>query len=226
MELADTFELWQRLAGESESDPWNADSLYGFFQTFRPMGAAQAEALRQALLPIPQGAEVLERLKVAFAADDGHPPSRGYFDAFRPTPLSAAEAAGLVRAFLAKVTAMATASNCPELVELLRDVHVSTVVGKRPFPTVQHPTQALLHDVVCDWFLSLQRQPTWAYELNEAFFSVACDLYLGWHFMWPWFAASSAIDEPFAPWCELWLHGVEYRFVADSSLEVYLPEAG
>jgi hypothetical protein len=80
-----------------------------------------------------------------------------------------------------------------------------------------------MYDVLCDWELSLLRNPPWVKELEEAFYSIACDYYLAWHLMWPWLRGASPVEEPFRPYLDLWRRGVDLRFESESSVFLYLP---
>jgi hypothetical protein len=55
---AEVFRLWKSIAGDEAAAPWDEDRAFGFFQGFRPHG----NGLDSALLPLPGGAQVLERL--------------------------------------------------------------------------------------------------------------------------------------------------------------------
>jgi hypothetical protein len=41
--------------------------------------------------------------------------------------------------------------------------------------------------------------------------------------MWPWFGDSTDVKEPFAPYFNLWQHGVEYRFGGPSMATLFIP---
>ena len=43
--------------------------------------------------------------------------------------------------------------------------------------------------------------------LHEAFYSIACDYKIAHYLMWPLYRGSTEIEEPFAPYFELWTHG-------------------
>jgi hypothetical protein len=43
------------------------------------------------------------------------------------------------------------------------------------------------------------------------------------YLMWPFYGAASALDDPFAPYFELWRHGVKYRIFGETQVDLYLP---
>ena len=58
--------------------------------------------------------------------------------------------------------------------------------------------------------------------MEEAFYSMACDYYLAHYLMWPLYRGSTAIEEPYAPYFELWRHGAQAIFSEARRVTVYV----
>lgn len=226
MQLDEICALWQNLAGESDGEPWGEDGLYGFFQRFRPDG----NRLEEALLPLPNGRAVFERMKAIYAATksgwtDGES-SDGYFVVRNPLPIEPPEAEALVRKHLKQVAKIADEAGAEELVELLRAPTFSLSREAAPDSPDRHDTDLTIYDTLCDWVGALESDPPEVADLREAFYSIACDYPLSWYAMWPWFADATQLVDPFEPSFQLWRHGVEYRFDGPSSATIYVPQTG
>src|SRR5580765_4602831 len=120
MKEQEVFKLWQRLAGAPSTDLWGRDEICCFFQCFRPHG----EGLDKALLPLPQGKAILDRMAPIFAATADGCQSADSFDAYfivrKPPAISAANAEALVRRHLKSVAAIALSHGAAELFDRLR----------------------------------------------------------------------------------------------------------
>lgn len=226
MQLEEILALWKNAAGEPGGEPWCEDEVYGFFQRFRPDG----DRLEEALLPLQYGREVLKRMKAIYAATNSgwsdDESSDGYFVVRNPAPIEPAEAESLVRKHLEQVAKIAEEAGAEELVELLRAPTYSIAREAAPDSPDRHDTDLTIYDTLCDWVGALETDPPQVSDLNEAFFSIACDYPLAWYAMWPWFADAAQISDPFEPYFQLWRHGVEYRFDGPSSVTIHVPQRG
>jgi len=223
MGLCEILKRWQEAAGEHGAQSWGEDDLYGFFQRFRPGG----EKLDEALLPLPNGRPVYDRLKEIYAATSigwkDNETSDGYFVVRNPPPIKPSEIESLIREYLGTVAEIAALAGAAELAEPLQVATFTFASGPAPESPDRHDTELSIYDTLCDWVASLETAPSELADLREAFYSIACDYPLSWYLMWPWYAAATAIEDPFQPYFQLWRHGIEYRFDGPSSVIVYVP---
>jgi hypothetical protein len=223
MNVTDIFRDWQRLAGDLAAKPWGRDEIFGFFQRFRPTG----DGLEDALLPLPQGRAILDRIRPVFLVTSDGWQNAESFDAYfivrKPAPIDPATAEALVRSHLTNVAEIASSANVVELVDLLREPTLSISHESPPQTQGPHDTDTFIDDTLCNWEGSLSPDPAGITGLQEAFYSIACDYNVARHLMWPWFAKSTDLQEPFLPYFNLWLHGVTYRFVGPSTATVFIP---
>jgi len=223
MNVSEIFTLWRDAAGDPPDRSWDRDDIYGFFQRFRP----RADGLERALLPLPHGRAVLDRMLPIYSATSDGWQTDDYSDAYfvvrNPAPIDTSEAGALVRDHLRNVGRAAALAKVGELVELLREPALSFSFESPPRTPDRHDTDVFIYDTLCDWVRSLTADPPEITALRDAFYSIACDYFLAWHVTWPWFATATTMVEPFHPYFRLWQHGVEYRFDGASSATVYLP---
>ena len=57
---------------------------------------------------------------------------------------------------------------------------------------------------------------------EEAFYSIACDYNLAHYLLWPLYRDGTKIDEPFAPYFELWARGAKAIFEKPGRVTVYV----
>jgi len=83
-------------------------------------------------------------------------------------------------------------------------------------------SETIIHDLRSDWFLSLKPKQSDALLMGEAFYSIACDYYIADYLLWPLYQHSTVIEEPFAPYFELWTHGALAIFERPGQVTVYV----
>jgi len=211
---------------ETERD---ADSLIGFFQVFRPDGAAIADLYGD----LDEGPELVERLQRLYqAAGEDRRPQGGrdaYFIVRRPAGIDPEHARQLAESWL---DGMAKIAACVE--------DQSTLEALRPRPAIRvlegvppkHPRQAedksqLLKAIQAystGWYEKVQTSP-YADVLRPAYYFTTCDPMVRDYLMWPLYAGSAGVDDPFEPYFQLWRHGVKYRIFGESQIDLYLPRA-
>jgi hypothetical protein len=222
--LGETLSLWHRLADATEPVWTEPEQLSGFLQALR----YDEDRLELALLPLPHGEAVLARVREMFrvtASPPQTPSGDAYFVARHPTPLDEPLVLHVARSHLQAVQAIATNAGVAVLEQALVSPDVVIASGPAPASSDRHDTDSLIYDTVSDWIGTLEPDPPWIRELQEAFYGAACDYFIAWHLMWPWFARASDIGEPFASYFALWAHGIDLRFVDDVSVRVYVPTA-
>jgi len=225
MNVRDVFTLWRDACGDPPDRSWDRDDIFAFFQRFRPDG----RGLERALLPIPSGRAVLDRLLPIYSATSGGWQADrydAYFIVRNPAPIDRSDAGTLVRNHLSNLAGVAALAKVGELVELLRERALSFSFEVPARTQYRHDTDEFIYDTVSDWVGSLTPEPAEITALRDAFYSIGCDYFLAWHVMWPWYAKATTTIEPFHPYFRLWQHGVEYRFDGPSSVTVYLPRPG
>jgi hypothetical protein len=216
---------WKDVAGDTSPVPWvnQEDDLYGFFQRFRPDGRGVARVFQG----VKMGDAVLARL-LPFSQHTKEGAERdAYFVVRKPQVTNRQELLELMTQYLEKVRQMAVAADVRglrELVTLLGSIQIEIKQGEAPpHPVSPEPSFALIYDTLIDWFGSLEPVPSDVLLLEEAFYSMACEYPLAWYIMWPLYRESTAIQDPFAPYFQLWIRRAEFRFTNRELLTVYSP---
>lgn len=214
-------------AGSDPDTVLDADSLIGFFQTFRPDGAAIAGLYSE----LDIGDDLHERLDRLFrvSGDDRRPQGGrdAYFVVRNPPPLNPDLARQLARSWI---------EGLRELANVVGDSVISEVLAPTPIVRVlegippKHPkddsekSQLLcaLQEEASRLVLRIDAGP-YAPILRPAYYFTACDSMLRDYLMWPFYAASSGLKDPLEPYFELWRHGVKYRIFGETQIDLYLP---
>ncbi|WP_206108231.1 hypothetical protein [Paludisphaera soli] len=215
---------WKALTGDDSPNPWTFDHLAGFFQNFRPLGAGLAHAFEG----VAGADEILPRLLEVFRATaEGWSGVDGTYDAYflvrRPPPLAPPHAIELLRRHLENVKAMAVALGRHDLTAILDPAPPVTVAAGEPPRPPGHDAETMIYEVVGDYMGSLSPRESPMLRMGEAFWTIACDPNLGYHILWPLYRDSGSIEEPFAPYFELWKHGAAYRFTDDGDVRLHTP---
>jgi len=219
-------ERWKALAGDTSPEPWTPDQMAGFFQCFRPDG----QGLSQAFEGVECGEEILARLlEIYRATADGwlrENSHDGYFIVRNPPPTTSSQAEDLVRKHLKRVVAMAEAIGRAELTALLRQPpRIELTHGEAPSPSLDYDgPDSMIYEATNDFMHSLTPRESEALLMEEAMYAIACDYNLQYHCLWPLYRDATPIEEPFAPYFELWKRNLDYRFTGDSEVRVYVPE--
>jgi hypothetical protein len=224
------FAQCHRASGGAGASPSEPDDLIGLFQTFRPDGAG-ADGV---FLGLPQGECLHERLIPVFnAAGDPRRPTGGmdaYFIVRQPPPISGERVEALAADWLERLAAALSDVGESRLRDLLRaGLQVRVLEGKPP----KHPRQV---DQKCGLLRELERvgleftaalSPTCEVSsmLRQAYYFIACDPFLRDYLVWPIYQQGVTRDEPFAPYFELWRHGIKYRAFNDEVIDFYIPRS-
>ena len=62
-----------------------------------------------------------------------------------------------------------------------------------------------------------------AETLRPAYYFTACDAMLRDYLMWPLYARTTGLNDPFDSYFQLWKHGVKYRIFGEGQIDLYLP---
>jgi hypothetical protein len=195
------------------------DQLYGYFQCFRPDG----KGVDRVFAGIVGGGEIVQRLRQVYecTSDSSGP----YFIVRRPAPADPEKLMDLTTQHYLKVREFASAIGHAEHVrelEVLPKIEIRRErIPDRARSDVFAP-EASVYDVTGDWFAGLERIQSEALLLHEAFYSIACDYKIAHHLMWPLYRYSTEIEEPFAPYFELWTHGALPFFEKPGLVNVYV----
>jgi hypothetical protein len=203
--LGDILGHWSTLRGRSAGGNPTVDDTYGFFQSFRPNGYG----LEDALNPIPAGALVAARMRPLFSSTFNS--EDWNFVVRRPRLKSQDSILELGRSHLHSLQQIAAAVGDIETQRLLAVDQVET--SEEP-PMLEDDAELAASDVVTDYVVPLESTPAFAADLREAFYSIACDYYLAYYFMWPWFPSQRT--DLFSAYFELWLSGVRPVFFGRS----------
>ncbi|MDG2223273.1 MAG: apolipoprotein acyltransferase [Rubripirellula sp.] len=213
------------VAPETELD---ADSLIGFFQVFRPDGAAIAGLYED----FDVGDQLIERLgRLYAAAGDDRRPQGGrdaYFVVRRPLPLDPKLAESLATQWLTGIAELALHVGDTETHQtLVPTPKIRVLEGIPPkHPKREEEKSRLLSTVqqrVPGLVEKIQGGP-YAELLRPAYYFTACDNMVRDYLMWPLYQTmDAAVGDPHSPYFELWRHGVKYRIFGDDQVDLYLP---
>jgi hypothetical protein len=223
--------LIERCHQFANSDPeeLNADSLIGFFQLFRPDGAALSGLFDQ----LEAGEQLHARLEQLYASTgDDRRPSGGrdaYFVVRRPPAIDSDQATELGQRWLSRLAKLAEQLGDQQLADALTPLPKFRVLeGQAPkHPKAEQEKSALLKSLQAGAAELLQRIEAGphAADLRPAYYFIACDTMLRDYLMWPLYAAAlgETIADPFEPYFRLWQHGIKYRIFGNDQVDLYLP---
>ena len=224
-QLIRRFHEYAQLPVETAID---SDSLIGFFQVFRPDG----HALDGLFEEIDCGAQLHQRLNELYAtAGNDRRPQGGrdvYFLVRKPAPVDPVDAKILVGQWLTKLRELAIAVDDQPLAEQLETLpEIRVLEGKAPkHPKNEEEKSNLLKRMQTNAVEVVEKigspDPS-AQPLRQAYYFIACDAMLRDYLMWPLYAKSVDVVEPFAEYFQLWKHGAKFRYFNDRQLDVYLP---
>lgn len=205
----------------------NADSLIGFFQAFRPDGAAIAELYQE----LEVGDALIERLSRLYAAagDDRRPQGGrdAYFVVRNPPALDPDHADSLAQQWLSALADLALALGDAETYQTLQPTpKVRVLEGIPPkHPKAVEEKTPLLRTMQEDVPKLVERIDAGPYAevLRPAYYFTACDTLIRDYLMWPLYESATGMDDPLAPYFELWRHGVKYRIFREDQVDLYLP---
>lgn len=202
------------------------DSLIGFFQLFRPDGAAIGDLFDD----LEEGDLLHDRLSRLYAiAGEDRRTSGGrdaYFLVRHPKPLDPDSASQLASRWITGLAALARMVESHQVAETLETAPTIRVLEGIPpkHPKNEAEKSRLLLAMEESAGLSEQIQASpYAETLRPAYYFIACDPMLRDYLMWPLYAEATGLDDPFLPYFELWTHGVKYRIFSESRIDLYLP---
>lgn len=207
----------------------SADSLIGIFQAFRPDGLALAGIFDD----VEGGEEFAHRLgQVYDATGDARRPDAmrdAYFIVRRPAPIAADLAGGYAMEFFLNLATLARHLGSDQLTSVLeRKPQMRVLEGKPP----KHPKAAaeraqLLKAIEQEGATlteAFTAEDSVAAILRPACYFIACDPFLRDYVLWPLLKKGSReLGDPFAPYFDLWRHGVKYRIFQEDQIDIYLP---
>jgi hypothetical protein len=224
-------------ANELDARVWKTeDDLFAFFDCFRPNG----KDLEKVFAEVVGGDEILQRLLKVYGLKDTSSPW-GYFIVRQPSSATPERLVDLTTQHLEKVRQIAHSylsesdqkkkiderdkATAAELIGLLEgDLQIK--VKRQPRPVRLQPDydapETIIYDMLSDWFNDLVPTESDALLMDEAFYSIACDYKIADYLMWPLYRDSTNIEEPFAPYFELWTHGAIPIFERPEMVTVYL----
>jgi hypothetical protein len=195
------------------------DDLFGFFDWFRPDGAG----LEKVFVNLVGGDEILQRTRTIYELN-GTSTESGDFVVHRPRPATLEKLLDLTTQHLEKMRQIARSLGEGIVTEL--EVRPEIEIKREaiaPRTQSNHYTpEADIYDVTGGWFGDLRPLQSEALLLGEAFFSIASDYRIAHHLLWPLYRHSTQIDEPFAPYFELWTHGAMPFFGKPGLVTLYV----
>jgi hypothetical protein len=216
------------IVGFADDAPCDGDALIGMLQRFRPQG----EALDGLFDTLPMGAALHGRLRQLYsAAGNSARPGGGqdaYFIVRNPPALAPGRARALAQQWLDSMLALARETGFDELAEVLDPLpEVRVLQGIAPKQTKADLAEFPLYQAIKQQAAELSERLPVANQalelLRPAYYFAACDGMLRDYLLWPVYQPYSQLDDPFAPYFELWRHGAKLRAFADDSVDVYLP---
>lgn len=207
---------------ELEATVWkDEDDLFAFFDCFRPDGTG----VERVFAGVVGGDEILQRLLKVYESTKESLNAWGYFIVSRPALTTPQRLVELTAQHLDKARQIARShldAELARLMETLPQIEIARVPAPdRKLPDYDTP-ETMVYDVVGDWFRELVPVQSDALLLHEAFYSITCDYNIAYYLLWPLFRHSTNIEEPFAPYFELWTHGAHAIFEKPGLVTVYV----
>jgi hypothetical protein len=193
--------------------------LYGYFECFRPDG----KHVERVFAGIVGGDEIIERLRKVYESTKES--SGPYFIVRRLAPATPERLADLTTQHYMKVRQIARSVDDERLASelaVLPEIEIKRESLPDRLRSDVNAPEASVYDVTGDWFGGLNPIESDALLLREAFYSIACDYKIAQHLMWPLYRHSTEIEEPFAPYFELWTHGALPFFGKPGLVTVYV----
>ena len=200
---------WAMLAGMTEQAVNEKSDLIGLFQRFRPTG----QGLEPLFEAIPLGEALLARLKHCYEATAENYDENDLY--FIPRPARRCEpeqAIILLNAHFESLKDLAFLMQEYDLVELFTKIDPKPIEREvvDHFMPVDESPDVWIDDLVTDFFTTVFPVESPLTLLHDAVYSMANDKLLQSYIMWPLYAPSATIDDPFSPYFELWKHGIAY----------------
>lgn len=204
-----------------EARTWkDEDDLFAFFDCFRPDGTG----VEKIFAGVVGGEEIIPRLLRVFECTGEGFKRDMYFIVRRPVRATPDTLTELTAKHLDKIEQIAI-DHVPELASLFQPRPRIEITSKPPpqrtLPDYEAP-ETVIYDAVGDWFSELEPDESDALLLGEAFYSIACDYNIARYLLWPLYQQSTDIEEPFAPYFELWTRGARPWFERPGQVIVYV----
>jgi len=216
-----------------DANDLDGGSLIGVFQKLRPDGVGvDGKAVAEILTGSEKLDAVAGRLTQVYeiAGDPKRPDGAldAYFIVRNPSPISPEEVEYEASKFFELLERLAAAVSFQPLSNVLSPTpDVRILEGLPPKnPKKQNEKTELLRRVESasdDICLSLAKQDAVADMLWESVYFMACDAFLRDYILWPLYAPSVKVDDPFRHYFQLWKHRVKFRIFGKSQVDFYLP---
>ncbi len=221
-------ERWAAIVAQRDrgsAKDWGDQPPPHFLHAFRPDGAG-LDALFDGM---PHGADVLARLRRVFeiAGDPGR--GHAYFIVLDAPAATCRDLEALARRHLESLAAIAEALDWPGAEARAfsdRDLELEIVVGAPPpdDPARPHAMATAAYELITEYGGSFAAPSRHGEYLLDPLYYLACDYALAYYVLWPHLRTRTALDDPFAPWFELWRHGATLGFDgAPGTVRVYVP---
>lgn len=209
--------------GDDSNSPWSLENTYGLFQFFRPHGIG-IDALFDG---IPEKADICRRLQYLYETCDPANATDAYFVIRNPIPTSASVLRNLSLEWLRNLRNIARENRDSELKHLMQAPYEFNFVERAAsLEELKSSPAMIVYEGVTEWFHSLAPVDEEAAKtFSEAFYSIACDYNIAAYLSWPWFKASTPIDDPFFPYFELWTRGIQILPTDIGLIDVFLGAA-
>jgi hypothetical protein len=219
----------KRISGDTSAEPWDEGHMAGFFQFFRPNG----DGVEATLKGLPLEKEILPRLLRVYQATANSWPkdaSKGvpaYFVVSDPPRIDVAKAQSYGEAYLRSLTALAKERKSDYLLDALTptpEVRVETKDPPKRKPDEITDLESVIYEGLCDLVFDLDQARSTVsipHAFEEGLYYMACTYELQYYVVWPIYRKTCGIEDPFAPWFDLWRHGIEERY-ADRSMTLYV----
>jgi hypothetical protein len=186
------------------------DRSFGLFQNYRPYG----NGVEEVFASVPNAGEYVSRLRLAYGAAYHEEWYRdAYFVVRSPQRLPDSELAALGMELVSGLRYLASLlaqGGQREFDGYLQWVQQTAFDGPDRVVSVSNE-DALVHEAVGDFLNSFYVRGDRIEQLGEAYYSIACDYWLGWYLQWPYFSARLHRDV-FRPYFELWACGCSCCF--------------
>jgi len=200
--MSAALDRWRPLFNKLEgSEAWSSDDPEvhpKFLHAFRRHPGLLGEVFRGVV----RGDEILERLRRILAV-----PGVGGRRCVPRRPSSGADARGLAA-----------------LRDLVPGVRLRAEVAEGEAPEARGELEAEVHDGRGDLVRGLKPEESDALLLEEPLYQLACNADIAHFVLWPLYRRASGLEDPFAPYVELWSAGATVRYEEPDVCRVWIPK--
>ncbi|MGV3611408.1 MAG: hypothetical protein ACO1N0_10690 [Fluviicola sp.] len=196
-----------------------SDRLFGLFQCFMPKG----EGIEKVFEPIENGERYVERIRQIYTVT-GEEVTKifqsGMAPAYFVPPKKTVDESDLIRIgneLLVSFNVFASRTENDEMREALESIQTVKIASEKE--EEESDTDILVYESITDWHIENSDSEELIDILDEAFYSIACDYFLGYYFQYPRYENKLGTDF-LEPYFQLWKAGYSCSFSENELLIV------